>query len=61
MTTGVVDETLRPLSETVKHELLISEEEAHKELRTKAEKEKKFVRKLSTNPEWSPSYNEEKK
>ena len=60
MTTGIVDENLNPLSETVKHELMISEEEAHKEIRLKADSEKKFIRKLSTDPEWNPGYKKTK-
>jgi hypothetical protein len=61
MTTGLVDENLNPLSEIVKHELMISEEEAHKEIRLKAASEEKFIKKLSTDPDWNPGYKSKKK
>lgn len=60
MTTGLVDEKLNPLSETVKHELMISEEEAHKEIRLKADSEQKLMKNLCTDYEWNPGYKKEK-
>lgn len=56
MTTGLVDENLNTKSETVKHELLISEEEAHKEIRLKADSEQRLIKKMCTDPEWNPGY-----
>lgn len=60
MTTGIVDKNLNPLSETVKHELMISEEEAHKEIRLKAAGEQKLMKNLCTDPEWNPDYKKTK-
>ncbi len=60
MTTGLVDEKLNPLSETVKHELMINEDEAHKEIRLKADSEGKLLKKLCTDPEWHPGYKKKK-
>lgn len=61
VTSSIVDDNLNPLSDMVKYEMSGTEEDFHMKLRVAAHAELKYMRSLSTNPEWNPGYKKKKK